>query len=278
MGNLAERAKVKRKIVLLGDSEVGKTSLIRRYVTDRFDDKYITTIGTKVTKKELVVRKGSTEIDLTLMIWDVLGQKGYTSIQAKSYVGTDGVLFVCDLTRSNSLDSVRNYWMAELEKVAKDAPAVLVGNKADLREQRAISDERLAAFADEVGFPHFTSSAKTGENVEALFASLGELVVEEVQFGADDGPARAREVSTLTDACDRIMVDFVDSYGDQEMAMSIIRQQFAKTGVTVVNPTKKGLFEVIDHLATAERDFKSEGEVKANQNRRRAIVERVPEK
>ncbi|MBI4999939.1 MAG: GTP-binding protein [Euryarchaeota archaeon] len=275
---MAERAKVKRKIVLLGDSEVGKTSLIRRYVTDKFDDKYITTIGTKVTKKELVVRKGSAEIDLTLMIWDVLGQKGYTSIQAKSYVGTDGVLFVCDLTRRESLDSVRGYWMTELEKVAKKAPAVLVGNKVDLREQRAISDERLARFASELGFSHFASSAKTGENVEALFARLGELVVEEVQFDAGGGPARAKEVATLTDACDRIMVDFVDSYGDQEMAMSIIRQQFARAGVTVTSPTKKGLLEVIDCLAAAERDFKSDGEVKANQSRRRAIVERVPEK
>src|SRR5438046_784173 len=78
---------IKRKILLLGDGAVGKTSLIRRFVVDKFSDDYITTIGTKVTKKDLRLESPGKVTDLTFMIWDVLGQKGYKGIQESSFQG-----------------------------------------------------------------------------------------------------------------------------------------------------------------------------------------------
>src|SRR5439155_825420 len=79
--------RIKRKILLLGDGAVGKTSLIRRFVVDKFSDDYITTIGTKVTKKDLRIESPARSTDLTFMIWDVLGQKGYRGIQDSSFQG-----------------------------------------------------------------------------------------------------------------------------------------------------------------------------------------------
>ena len=112
----AETKHIKRKVMLLGDGAVGKTSLIKKFVTDRFDDKYITTIGTKVTKKDLVLKDNEKTIYLTLMVWDVLGQKGYKNIQASSLKGADGIIFVCDLTRRETLTSLTEYWLPNIGK------------------------------------------------------------------------------------------------------------------------------------------------------------------
>jgi small GTP-binding protein len=207
--------KIKRKVVLLGDSAVGKTSVIRRFVMDKFDDKYITTIGTKVTKKEVSITKGEANIQLTLMIWDILGQQGYTSIQARSYKGADGVLFVCDLTRKDSLENIETYWLAELEKVADSVPAILIGNKVDLQDDRKVDEDTIAGFAEKLGCQYFLSSAKTGENVERLFKSLGEIVVEGIGINGKGDSEIDRELVTLPDAADAILIEFVDSYVDQ---------------------------------------------------------------
>ena len=90
---------IKRKILLLGDGAVGKTSFIRRFVVDKFSDDYITTIGTKVTKKDLRIESPSKAVELTFMIWDVLGQKGYKNIQESAFQGSKGALLVYDVTR-----------------------------------------------------------------------------------------------------------------------------------------------------------------------------------
>ena len=89
--------KLIKKVCLLGDSSVGKTSLVRKYVYDTFDDSYIATIGTKTVKKQLSVSHFGKDIDLTLMIWDILGQKEYRKVQSMSFQGTSGALVVCDI-------------------------------------------------------------------------------------------------------------------------------------------------------------------------------------
>ena len=97
---------VKRKVLMVGEGGVGKTSLIRRFVVDKFSDDYIVTIGTKVTKKDLRIDVGARTVDLSLMIWDVLGQKGYRGIQAASFDSARGVLLVYDVTRPETRDSL----------------------------------------------------------------------------------------------------------------------------------------------------------------------------
>lgn len=113
------------KIVLLGDGAVGKTSLVRRYVEQRFDDSYIATIGVNVKKKEL------DDLGIRLVIWDIYGQKFGTELQDANYYGADGAIVVFDLTRKVTLKHV-NEWLRDLYKVVGKIPVVFAGNKKDL--------------------------------------------------------------------------------------------------------------------------------------------------
>ena len=101
-----DKYKVKVKICLLGDAGVGKTSLIRRYVMDMFDDKYITTLGTKVSKRKLVIKKNDNEFDLTFSIWDILGQEEFKNIQNMALKNSKGAIIVCDITRKKTLENI----------------------------------------------------------------------------------------------------------------------------------------------------------------------------
>ena len=116
--------RVKRKIVLLGDAAVGKTSLIRKFVLDSFDDDYITTIGTKVTKKEVILQDQDTTV--ILMLWDILGQKDYRRLQAASFSGAQGAIIVLDRTRNETLESILEYWMPSLEQFSPSIPLIIL--------------------------------------------------------------------------------------------------------------------------------------------------------
>src|SRR6266508_420838 len=104
-------AAMKVKVILLGDGSVGKTSLIRRFVTDNFSDNYLMTIGTKVTKKELEVGEGASRTPMTMTIWDVLGQKGYAGVQESAVKGGQAVLLAYDVTRDETWKQLEEYWI-----------------------------------------------------------------------------------------------------------------------------------------------------------------------
>jgi len=267
---------IKRKVLLIGDGAVGKTSLIRKFVTDRFDDKYITTIGTKITKKDMRFNLKDGEMVLTLMIWDILGQKGYTGIQASSYRGAEGAMIVCDLTRKETLASTVDYWIPELRKVAGEIPLVFVGNKCDLIDSRQISESELQATAATFGSNSFVSSAKTGENVEAIFTHFGEMVLsvgEKSASGTAAPAAPAREIRSLTDVTDMIIQEFCDSFGDHETAMAAVRQQFSLAGVDVKDPKKDTLLKAVERLAEVEKGFKDDFAVKSTLAKRKRLIE-----
>jgi hypothetical protein len=166
-----ERKRYIRKVCLLGDGGVGKTSLVRRYVEDLFNDKYIVSFGTKVSKKVLIID----EVELTLMVWDVLGQKSDDSLHAAYYKGANGALLVGDLTRPETLDHLVN-WKDALLKVERNAKTVIVGNKADL--EMAVTPADLAALSKTLGSPLQRTSAKTGDGVERVFEQLGRKLLE----------------------------------------------------------------------------------------------------
>ncbi len=156
---------IMKKICLLGDGAVGKTSLIRKYVYDVFDDKYIMTIGTKVTKKVLTID----DIKLTLLIYDVLGQKRFARIHSSYYRGASGAIIVCDVTRAETVDNMA-LWAQSLFKVVSNVPVIFIGNKIDLS---VAPEEKIKHIADQYNAKYFFTSAKTGENVENIFYELG---------------------------------------------------------------------------------------------------------
>ncbi len=171
-------ARRKYKVCLIGDAAVGKTSLIRRFVYNDFDDKYLLTLGTRISKKALNVKddKGR-DFNVNLIIWDIMGQKGFRELLKEAYFyGAKGILAVCDMTRRETLDDLEA-WLKDVHAVSGKVPAIFLGNKADLKEKQAISNGDLGRAAQSYSSPYFLTSAKTGENVEEAFAKLAMLIL-----------------------------------------------------------------------------------------------------
>ena len=173
--------RMKMKVCLVGEAAVGKTSLIRRFVLDDFDDKYIQTLGTKVSKKELTVAipdgSGNMKVDMT--IWDIMGQKGFRELLKEAYFyGAKGILAVCDVTRRRTLDDLDD-WIEGVYSVTGRVPIEFLGNKVDLANEIQVREEEMvqAARAYDSSF-HFTS-AKSGVNVELAFQSLAERIAKD---------------------------------------------------------------------------------------------------
>lgn len=161
------------KLCLLGDGAVGKTSLVRRYVYDVFDDKYLISFGTKVSKKSIKV--GDAEIDL--MIWDILGQKSHEALHAAYYRGAAGAFAVCDYTRPETVRNLKS-WLGSFRSVVGETPVMILSNKADL--ERKISLKEIEEFGKEVGCTVLETSAKSGLNVELAFQEMGKKLLEAI--------------------------------------------------------------------------------------------------
>ncbi len=171
---------LKSKICLVGEKAVGKTSLIRRYVLNMFDEQYITTIGTRVSKKEVnvLVPERDLLIDVDMTIWDIMGEKGFRELLKDAYFyGANGILAVADLTRRRTLDDLDD-WIDGVEGVVGKVPVLLVVNKTDLESNAEYSEKDVGQFAKAYGSEYVMTSAKTGLNVEDAFLRLGGLVAE----------------------------------------------------------------------------------------------------
>jgi small GTP-binding protein len=175
---MAEDDLMKVKVCFIGDAGVGKTSLIKRFVLDVFDDRYIATIGTKVTKKIVDV---DGKVKVMMLVWDIMGQKGFRELLREAYFfGAHGAIAVCDLTNKETLEELR-YWIKALTDVAGDVPIVFAGNKVDLENDRVIKEEDLQELASKYKGKAYLTSAKTGQNVEAVFKALAEAMSEKMK-------------------------------------------------------------------------------------------------
>jgi small GTP-binding protein len=167
---------VKKKVILLGEGAVGKSSLIRRFVTGAFDDRYLVTIGTNNSKKTL--KFGETTLDMT--IWDLMGQHINPRILQSYMRGANGAILVCDLRRADTVAQLAPHWAAEVKKAAPGIPVVVAGNKKDLVETNPAEFSEVQPQLAAQGFKVaglFTTSAKTGENVEQAFQALGKALL-----------------------------------------------------------------------------------------------------
>lgn len=168
----------RRKLCLLGDAAVGKTSLIRRYVEDRFDDRYLVTLGTKVTMKEMYLKipDNGQHLKITLMIWDILGQREPKRLHTTFYNGANGAFVVADITRKETIAALEG-WILSLFNTVGRVPILLLVNKIDLLEQSAIEPEEIQDLARKYNTSYVLTSAKTGENVEKAFFKMSEVLV-----------------------------------------------------------------------------------------------------
>ncbi|MDH4122768.1 MAG: GTP-binding protein [Thermoplasmata archaeon] len=266
-----ELKEILKKIVLLGDGGVGKTSMIARYVVDRFDDKYIATIGTKVSRKDVQLVYPNLIVNLRMMIWDILGQKEYSKIRSASLTGAQGIILVGDLSRPETITSLDEFWLPETSKIVGHLPTIYVGNKLDLVSEESPSSKLLETSAAKKGAPVFLSSAKTGKNIELVFRTIGEMLVSDLVLSArkekDNLP------KTLTEAVDFIIQDFCAQYGDLEKAMLIVQHQFAEAKIDIRNPKYDSILDGLDRLMNAESIALSETVARVNYDERKKLIE-----
>ncbi len=259
-----------KKVALIGDSAVGKTSLIRRYVIDVFDDKYIATVGAKVSKRDLEYKLSDKTVYLTLMLWDILGQKDYKKMRTQGLTGAHGVMLVTDLSRPETVESVKEFWMPEIREIVPNAPVLFVGNKADLVKDGAPTVRLLKEISRRTEMPIVLSSAKTGENVSATFRRIGELML-----ASELVEKRAAEPTpeSLAQAIDDVVSDFCEQYGDTFRAMEIVEREFTKAKVNVNAPNKDSLLMAIEYLSDIERDVHGRDVSEVNKLRRWKMID-----
>lgn len=177
---MTETKRLRAKVCLIGEGAVGKTSLIRRYVLDAFEDGYLETIGAKVSKKAVEIARSHDDVlvRLDMAIWDIMGQQRFRELLRDAYFGgANGVLAVADLTRRETLDELY-VWIDRVDRIASQVPIVLVINKADLAERAQFREPDAARAAKAFNAEFLMTSAKTGANVEETFLRLGRLVVK----------------------------------------------------------------------------------------------------
>ena len=171
---------IKKKVCLLGSFAVGKTSLVERFVNDRYDEKYLTTIGIKISEKLLPPcrddRTGST-IQHTFLIWDIAGLEKFDKVSTHYFRGAAGALAVADLTRSDTISDL--YSLCEKFKhINPQAQLQIIGNKIDLFDDKQTVGSELMEVAAAYSSQATITSAKTGENVQKAFVRLSQRMVK----------------------------------------------------------------------------------------------------
>lgn len=179
---MTEEVKVGFKMCFLGDSGVGKTSLIRRYVHDMYDDNYLMTVGTKVSKKNIIIEmpKYDKIFNITLMIWDIMGDIHFRGILHHSYFyGAKGAFIVYDITRPETLENIIE-WVESLDReIDGKIPFIFMANKVDLNDGKEIEKAIPNKLVEAYNSSWLLTSAKTGANVENAFSDLANKVLED---------------------------------------------------------------------------------------------------
>jgi small GTP-binding protein len=171
------------KVVLVGDAEVGKTSLTTRFAYGTFTDGYISTLGVDFIVKSLPLNN----YIVKLQAWDTAGQERYAGVRPIYYRGARGALLVFDITMRQSFVNV-DKWLEQIRKYSGiEVPIILVGNKIDLIDSRVVSTDELQAFAVQKGMPYFETSAKTDYAVNDVFHKLAELILA-AELAKDGSP------------------------------------------------------------------------------------------
>lgn len=170
-----EKADYLFKIIIVGDSGVGKSSLLLRFADDDYHENFFPTIGVDFKLKTIHHEDKS----IKLNIWDTAGQERFQTICCSYYKGADGILIVYDVTDRQSFKSVEK-WFSQVDELSvKDSKKILIGNKADRESMRMVSYEEGKAVADKLGMEFIETSAKTGYEVNEAFSKLAVNLMKE---------------------------------------------------------------------------------------------------
>jgi len=157
------------KVLLLGDSTVGKTCFLMKYTDEMFSETYMSTIGLDYRLKSMELKNGK---KIKLQIWDTAGQDRFRAITRNYYKSAHGIILIYDITNKVTFDNVKT-WIAQIrERAPKKVIIFLVGNKIDMETERKIQTEEGQKLADELGFPFYETSAMNGININKTFEDL----------------------------------------------------------------------------------------------------------
>ena len=160
------------KIILVGDTSVGKTNIINKYIKNEFREDFYATIGVEFSHKKFVVENRK----IKAQIWDTAGQERYKAITRAYYKGAKGAFIVYDITRKETFDDVDKWRNELISSCNQEITVMLIGNKCDLEDQREISKEQGEEKAKSFGFSFLETSALSGENLEKGF----QMLIEEI--------------------------------------------------------------------------------------------------
>uniref|UniRef100_A0A1B6KRA1 Ras-related protein Rab-21 n=1 Tax=Graphocephala atropunctata TaxID=36148 RepID=A0A1B6KRA1_9HEMI len=165
------------KVVLLGEGCVGKTSVVLRYVEDKFNDRHLTTLQASFLNKKLNILGKR----VNLAIWDTAGQERFHALGPIYYRMSNGAILVYDITDEDSFQKVKN-WVKELKKMlGSDICLVIAGNKIDLEKRRTVPIVDAEEYAKSVGATHFHTSAKQNKGIEEMFLELSKQMMGRAQ-------------------------------------------------------------------------------------------------
>lgn len=174
------------KFILIGDSTVGKTCILTRFVDGWFKAESDPTIGVEFGSKLLKCKSGYT---VRLQVWDTAGQENFRSITRSYYRGAIGALLVYDVTNPNSFENLPSWLKDSLDATNQNIGVVLVGNKSDLDQDRQVNKEVAKNFAKENNLLFLETSAKNGTNIEKIFQILSEQILTKIESGIIDPEA-----------------------------------------------------------------------------------------
>ena len=176
------------KILLIGDSGVGKSCLLVRFVEDKFSPSFITTIGIDFKIKTVDINGKKVKLQL----WDTAGQERFRTITTAYYRGAMGIILVYDVTDERTFKNIKTWFNTVSEHANDDAQLLLVGNKSDM-DTRVVTTEQGETLAKELGIPFVESSAKDDSNVDDIFFTLAKLIQEKVDSNQVSGNENGRD-------------------------------------------------------------------------------------
>jgi len=168
------------KMVLLGEASVGKTSLVYRFIENKFRENYKSTLGVNLLKKDMEI---DTYGSVSAQIWDLGGQESFKSLRKLYLEGANGALLVYDMTNQKSFEKL-DEWVQSFRDARDDAPMILIGNKSDLKKQIKINENESMEYANQNNMEMIITSAKTGQNVEQAFIQLTKEILDQISPGS----------------------------------------------------------------------------------------------
>ena len=183
------------KILTLGDTLVGKSSIVLRFSDNRFDDNHLATIGIDYKTKYIKVKDASVKV----LLWDTAGQEKFRNIARQYYKGANGVLLIYDVCDRKSYERI-GFWMDELKQnnEIEQLYIILVGNKIDLEEKRVVTREEAEKYAEDNNINYIEVSAKTGEGILDLFNEVTKGTMDKV-FNDQDNNEDKEKIKTYLD-------------------------------------------------------------------------------